>query len=186
MPPARVSNKQDIAENKKDPPKGGFSTIGEVRLLEDLIDVLNGIRRKMLYDTIAAQFCRTVRLAYLRNNGGKIVECRLETVSRTGFGTSTCSFPINGNQENPETYRMGPDRFDEVAHFDWGAIPKGQDLLQLIDACRHYADIYAEQRGNDDSAIVLAFDPTIRSDLDEKEKQLFEVARSLIGMQNLL
>lgn len=178
-----------------------FKSLAHLQHLNRINDLLRGVERKILYDTINHHFDRRTCITYTRRDG-EIVEAEIETQVLTGEPISrdpgnmgsnirAARFPINSRDTmhgaiGRRSSMNDSDRYDSLGEHHWNIPVRGHELVTLIDMLRHYAELWAEQRGKKNDSIILKFVPGIGSDLTPKEAMLYDMACSLIGMDQLL
>lgn len=175
-----------------------FKSLAHLQHLNRINDLLRGIERKILHDTINQHFDRRTRITYTRR-GGEIIEAEIETHVLTGSrdpgnmgpNIRAARFPINGRDTmhgaiSGRASMNDNDRYDSLGEHHWSIPVRGHELVALIDMLRHYAELWAEQRGKKNDSVILEFAPGISSDLTPKEAMLYDMACSLIGMDQLL
>ena len=175
-----------------------FLSLAHLQHLNHINSTLRTIERKILYDTLNTHFDGRTRISYMRKHN-EMVEAEIESralskqvvLNNLDDNLRSVRFPIN-SRDGMDGAVIGrnsltdPWRYDSLAEYHWNLPVRGQELLNLIDMLRHYADLWSEERGKQNDTIILEFDPYISSDLTSKETMLYDMACSLIGMDQLL
>ena len=169
------------------------ASLGHLRHLHNIIETLHIIERKVLFEALNQRFGRPTRF-FFNLQGGNFSSAELDTSlswTRSNIQmiqAQSVTFPLNSRDVDalPWSCREGPDRFDHLAEGEWGFSQRGQDLLELIDMLRLYADRRLEDKPESNGQIMLSFNPASTIRPTPKERALYDMACSLIGMEQLL